>query len=89
MPDVTERETALVKQLIGRRKGVVSAAAVMRAEIEAGNGPDLVKQVREKEQAAERAASGRMTGSCRGGLHPRPGTTDPACMAWCECTCHA
>jgi hypothetical protein len=89
VPDVTERETALVKQLIGRRRGIVSAAAVMRAEIDAGNGPDLVKQVREADQAIERAASGRLTQACRAGLHPRPGTADPACMAWCSCTCHA
>lgn len=89
VPDVTERETAAVKQLIGRRKGVVSAAAVMRTEIEAGNGPDLVKQVRAAAQASERAAAGRMTQACRRGLHPRPGTADQACMSWCSCTCHA
>ncbi len=89
VPDVTERETALVKQLIGRRRGVVSAAAVMRAEIDAGNGPDLVKQVRAAEQASERAAAGRLTQACRAGLHPRPGTAAPPCMAWCSCTCHA
>ena len=89
VPDVTERETALVKQLIGRRKGIVSAAAVMRAEINAGNGPDLVKQVRAAEEASERAAAGRLTQACRAGLHPRPGTAAPPCMAWCSCTCHA
>ena len=88
VPDVTERETAAVKQLIGRRRGVVSAAAVMRAEIAAGNGPELVKQVREAAAAAERAAAGRMTQACRAGLHPsRP--ADPKCMSWCSCTCHA
>lgn len=46
VPDVTERETDRVREMIARRPGVRSAAAVMRAEIRDGTGPALVAQIR-------------------------------------------
>ena len=85
VPDVTERESDLIRQLIGRRPGVVSAAAVMRTEIQSGNGPDLVAQVRRAKQRT--AKPGPQTSACRSGAHPRG--SDPPCMSWCSCTCHA
>lgn len=59
VPDVTERETIEVRDMIGRRPGVVSAAAVMRTEISAGNGPKLVAQVRGTAAAAARQTAAR------------------------------
>jgi hypothetical protein len=46
VPDVTERETELVREKLGQRPGVRSAPAVMRAEIRDGNGPALVAEIR-------------------------------------------
>jgi hypothetical protein len=59
VPDVTERESDQVRQLIGRRPGIRSAAAVMRAEIEQGNGPALVRQIRTEQQRAAGVAARR------------------------------
>jgi len=46
VPDVTERETDLVRERIGQRQGVRSPGAVMRREIADGNGPALVAEIR-------------------------------------------
>lgn len=46
VPDVTERETQLIREKIGKRPGVRSDVAVMHSEIEAGKGPALVADIR-------------------------------------------
>lgn len=46
VPDATEREAQLIREKIGRRPGVKSDVAVMLTEIEAGNGPALVADIR-------------------------------------------
>ena len=46
VPGVTERETQLIREKIGRRPGVRSDVAVMLSEIEAGKGPALVADIR-------------------------------------------
>jgi hypothetical protein len=46
VPDVTERETHLIREKIGRRPGVRSDVAVMLSEIEAGKGGALVADIR-------------------------------------------
>jgi hypothetical protein len=46
VPGVTERETQLIREKIGRRPGVRSDVAVMLSEIDAGNGPALVADIR-------------------------------------------
>jgi hypothetical protein len=46
VPDVTERETELALAEIQSRPGVVSAAAVLRAEIRDGGAPALIQQIR-------------------------------------------
>lgn len=46
VPDVTERETELIREMIASRPGVRSPTAVLRAEIRDGNGPGLVATVR-------------------------------------------
>lgn len=84
VPDVTERETDQIRQLIGRRPGVRSVAAVMRTEIESGYGPELVAQVRKAQERATR--NGPMTERCRSATHPGP--RDTPCMDWCTCPCH-
>jgi hypothetical protein len=46
VPGVTETETQFIREKIGRRPGVRSDVAVMFSEIDAGNGPALVADIR-------------------------------------------
>jgi hypothetical protein len=48
VPDVTERETELVIQMLNARPGVQSGSAVLPREIRDGNGPALVAEVRQR-----------------------------------------
>lgn len=56
VPDVTERETELVLEVIRGRSLVQSASAVLRREIADGNGPALVAAVRQPPTAAPGSA---------------------------------
>jgi hypothetical protein len=80
VPDVTEREIELVRDMIGARRGVQSAAAVLRAEIRDGNGPSLVAQVRRHSAASAPMPSGgspsdvsarALCGRCGAAGHPK------------------
>jgi len=62
VPGVTERETAMVLELIGRRPRVESPAAVMIHEIGLGLGPALVAAVREPARPAPDSADHRPSG---------------------------
>jgi hypothetical protein len=48
VPDVTERETELVIEMLGARPAVQSGSAVLPREIKDGNGPALVAEVRRR-----------------------------------------
>lgn len=52
VPGVTQREFELVRDMIGARRGVQSATAVLRAEIRDGNGPALVARIRRQNASA-------------------------------------
>jgi hypothetical protein len=58
VPDVTERETELVLQMLNKRPAVQSATAVLPHEIRNGNGPALVAQVRPSAATADRRPTG-------------------------------
>jgi hypothetical protein len=80
VPDVTEREFELVRDMIGGRRGVQSATAVLRTEIRDGNGPALVAQVRRQSVASVQVPAGgspsdvaarALCGRCGGSGHPK------------------
>ena len=58
VPDVTERETELIREMIANRPGVRSPTAVLRTEIRDGNGAALVAQLRWQSAAAPPGTSG-------------------------------
>jgi hypothetical protein len=78
VPDVTERETAMVLELIGRRPRVDSPAAVMLHEIGLGLGPSLVAEVRGRGMPPPDSADRRPSSIPFGARCPRCSSPDHA-----------
>jgi hypothetical protein len=71
VPNVTQRETELILEMIAARTGVRSATAVLRAEIRDGNGAALVAQVRRSTKGSLSHPPARsLCGRCGNGVHP-------------------
>lgn len=77
VPGVTAREADLVREMIGRRPGIRSTAAVMRREITDGSGPALVAAVRAPAASTGTPGAPHLAGIC--GWCSRPGHDTAAC----------